>query len=54
MPVVKTETYNLEFTVEVDERHRFYIPKDIVDIVLIKKGDKATLVLTKVHRIVVA
>lgn len=46
----KEETYNLPFTVEVDERNRTYIPKPIADLIKLKGGDKITLLLTSLYR----
>lgn len=46
----KEETYNIPFTVEVDERNRTYIPKPIADLIKLKGGDKVTLLLTALYR----
>jgi bifunctional DNA-binding transcriptional regulator/antitoxin component of YhaV-PrlF toxin-antitoxin module len=49
--IVRTENFNLEFTVDLDERNRVTIPKEIMDIVLAKPHDKVTLILKKAHLI---
>lgn len=49
---VQTESYNLEFTVDIDKHNRLYIPKSIVDVIGLKKGDKVTLVIRAAHKIV--
>jgi len=49
--IIKTETFNLEFTADLDERNRVTIPKEIMGIVLAKPHDKVTLILRKAHLI---
>ena len=46
------ELFNLEFTATVDKRHRVYIPQEIAQIACLRKGEKVTLILRYVHRMV--
>jgi AbrB family looped-hinge helix DNA binding protein len=45
-----SETWNLSFTVTVDERNRIQIPKDIAKRAELKKGDLVSFVLTQITR----
>jgi len=49
---VQTEIYNLEFTATVDERNRVVIPPAISAVISVKKGDKVTLIVRAIHKIV--
>ena len=45
-----SETWNLYFTVKVDERNRIQIPKDVAERAELKDGDLASFVLTQIVR----
>jgi bifunctional DNA-binding transcriptional regulator/antitoxin component of YhaV-PrlF toxin-antitoxin module len=48
--MAKTITWNIPFTVKVDERNRVQIPKDVAETAELQEDDSVTLVLTQLHR----
>lgn len=49
--IVRTEHYNFEFTLSLDDRNRVTIPVEIIQLIGTKKGDKITLTLKEAHLI---
>ncbi len=42
----------LTFTAQIDDRNRITVPKSVVDVLLISKGDKLTLTVNLAFRVI--